>query len=238
MRTPGKCVGLKGSRGFESLPLRISPCPAKIVFAENQPNPFFAGWEIWNIILTSMRKQSQRLFSARDRAYLRNRGIQAEKQLAQFRKGFPFVALSAPCTTGKGILKLSLEEQKIAEEKFLKEASKKEILKFVPASGAASRMFSFLEESKPEFADLKQKFLKRLPDFAFYSLLAGKLKRAGQDISKLRKSKKLEPVVMALLEKEGLGYRQAPKGMIFFPSPPKTAASLSCSVNAVRAPFG
>ena len=118
-----------------------------------------------------MRKQSQRLFSARDRAYLRNRGIQAEKQLAQFRKGFPFVELSAPCTTGKGILKLSLEEQKRAEAKFLKESFKKEILKFVPASGAASRMFSFLEESKPEFFDLKQKFLKRLPDFAFYSLL-------------------------------------------------------------------
>ncbi len=166
-----------------------------------------------------MRNSSQKLFSAKDRSYLQKRGIstiQANKQLERFRTGFPFVELLDPCTAGKGVLRLSLQEQKQAEARFLKEVSAIQIQKFVPASGAASRMFHFLEDANPDFDGLKNKFLKHLPDFAFYPALAETLKKSGQDILKLRKAKKLAPIVKALLEKEGLGYGQAPKGMVLF----------------------
>lgn len=158
-------------------------------------------------------------FSKQDQIQLKKQGIslsQAEAQLQHFRKGFPFVELIGPCTVGKGIFKLSQADQKRTEKKFKTEILKKKGLKFVPASGAASRMFQFLEDSKPESVSLKKKFLKHLPDFAFYQELNLCLKKKGQDLSHLRKTGELKTIVQALLEENGLGYRQAPKGMILF----------------------
>ena len=158
-------------------------------------------------------------FSAQDKTRLNSRGItpaQAAEQLARFKKGFPFAELISPCTAGKGILRLGAKEQKKAQQKFVQNAPRKKFLKFIPASGAASRMFHFLEDPKPEQAAAKQKFLNRISDFAFYAQLAQVLKKEGHEIAALKKSKKLAPIIRALLEKEGLGYRQAPKGMILF----------------------
>ena len=173
-----------------------------------------------------MSKPSQKIFLEKDRALLKKNGIlstRAAEQLTRFRKGFPFVELMDPCVVGKGIVKLSPAEQKKAEADFFREAPPKKILKFVPASGAASRMFHFLEDPSPEFADLKQKFLKHLPDLAFYSKLELSLKETGQDLLTLRKTKKLTPILNTLLEENGLGYRQAPKGMILFHGHGKSA---------------
>ncbi len=158
-------------------------------------------------------------FSVREKAQLKNRGItllQAKQQISRFKKGFSHAVLVRPCTLGKGIFKLNHEEQKSSERRFLKEKSRKKIIKFVPASGAASRMFHFLEDPKPEYKALKQKFLKRLSDFAFYSELGKVLKKRSQNIEWLKKEKNIAAIVSALLEKDGLGYRQAPKGMILF----------------------
>ena len=84
-------------------------------------------------------------FSAQDLEQLQARGISVEKAEAQlecFRNGFPQLDIVAPASTKKGILapkKAEQEEYIAAWQQYLAEGHK--ILKFVPASGAASRMF-------------------------------------------------------------------------------------------------
>lgn len=157
--------------------------------------------------------------TTKDLAQLKKHGLSSQiikAQLKRFKQGFPWVCLVAPCVIGKGIFKLSPAEEKRAEAFFLEQAHRQSILKFVPASGAASRMFHFLEDPASEYDFLKEKFLKHLPDFAFYSELAHVLKKRGLNLVKLRQAKNLQPIVQALLEEEGLGYRKAPKGSVLF----------------------
>ncbi len=159
------------------------------------------------------------LFSRQDKSQLIKQGIsiaRANEQLQRFQNGFPPVEVVEPCGITAGIIRLSAKDQKNAQAKFKKEILKKKTVKFVPASGAASRMFQFLQDPKPEYDALKEKFLKNLPSFAFYPELATVMKKKGQDIVKLRKAGNLAPIVSALLEKDGLGYGHAPKGMILF----------------------
>ena len=76
---------------------------------------------------------------------LKSKGIseaQIEKQIQQFQTGFPFLKIEAPASIGKGIM--APTESEVAG--YVKawedyKASGKKIVKFVPASGAASRMF-------------------------------------------------------------------------------------------------
>ena len=87
-------------------------------------------------------------FSAQDLEQLQARGIpveKAEEQLEHFRNGFPQLDIVAPAAVGKGILAPNKAEQEkyiAAWQQYLAEGHK--ILKFVPASGAASRMFKNL----------------------------------------------------------------------------------------------
>ena len=90
------------------------------------------------------------MFTQHDKEQLAAHGISLEKaemQMQQFHTGFPELDIVAPCTPGKGILRLQGEEQKKyleAWEAYLQ--GDHTILKFVPASGAASRMFKNLFE--------------------------------------------------------------------------------------------
>lgn len=158
-------------------------------------------------------------FSKQDKLQLKKHGISpalANEQLSRFKKGFPFVKLIKPCTINQGVLKLTAQEESRAEKVFKRMMPGKKAVKFVPASGAASRMFHFLQENKPEFEDLKKSFIKNLPCFAFYEDLVAVLCKQGHDIRALRRARKLEPILKALLDSSGLGYREAPKGMILF----------------------
>ncbi|HCM42458.1 MAG TPA: DUF4301 domain-containing protein [Candidatus Omnitrophica bacterium] len=162
---------------------------------------------------------SRMKFSKNDTLQLKEQGIpvsKAAEQIERLKKGFPFVQLLKPCTAGDGIFRLDAREQKTAENKFHTEVIRKTVLKFVPASGAASRMFQFLEDKDAKHDAAKQKFLEALPQFAFYSQLSVAVKKNGYDIAVLRRKKDLKTIVSALLEKDGLGYREAPKGMILF----------------------
>ncbi len=176
--------------------------------------------------MTPFKTKKIKSFSSADAAELKKRGIsiaKAEEQLRRFKRGFPFVELVKPCTVQEGIWKLSQAEEKNAENLFSRVAPSKQIVKFVPASGAASRMFHFLQESKPEVEDLKKSFLKNLPQFAFYEELKRAMRKRGLDLEKLRRQKKLAAIVQALLENQGLGYQRAPKGLILFHGRRKTA---------------
>ena len=95
------------------------------------------------------------MITAEDRALLESKGIseaQMEQQLEQFKTGFPYLTLVGPAAVGNGIQAIGEAEQRELVAKW--EAYKQEghrVTKFVPASGAASRMFkdmfAFLEAS-------------------------------------------------------------------------------------------
>ena len=88
------------------------------------------------------------MFNNNDLQLLQARGIapaQVEKQLQRFATGFPFLRLAGSATLGRGIEDLSAEQEDAAIARWQKYlADGGEVEKFVPASGAASRMFKAL----------------------------------------------------------------------------------------------
>ena len=144
-------------------------------------------------------------FSAQDLEQLQARGISVEKAEAQlecFRNGFPELDIVAPASTKKGILapkRAEKEEYIAAWQNYLKEGHK--ILKFVPASGAASRMFKNLFQYLEDGIETPfiQDFLAHKDCFAFGPQLAGK---EGQE------------AVRYLLN--DMKYGELPKGLLLF----------------------
>jgi hypothetical protein len=90
-----------------------------------------------------------------------------KKQVEQFKSGFPPAQLEAAATIDRGILKLSDIEKEQFIEKY--ESTDVEVEKFVPASGAATRMFKALLERKNQGTDneVSKKFIENLSDFPF-----------------------------------------------------------------------
>ena len=88
------------------------------------------------------------MLTDKDLSYLAQKGITEDKlnaQLARFKSGFPYLRLEASAKVGEGILRLSDSEQDVAVarwDKYLADGG--DVCKFVPASGAASRMFKAL----------------------------------------------------------------------------------------------
>lgn len=87
------------------------------------------------------------MFSSDDLAQLAERGIapeDARSQLARIGRGFPGVCLDRPCTVGDGLLRIGSEQMAETLGAFERARSAGRIARFVPASGAASRMFQSL----------------------------------------------------------------------------------------------
>ena len=120
------------------------------------------------------------MLNAKDLELLAAKGIgekQIEEQLACFVKGFPFLEITASASVEKGIMVIPQEKQATymdAWDAYL--AKNKKIVKFVPASGAASRMFKNLYEflsadyNEPQNA-FEKKFFDDIRKFAFYDAL-------------------------------------------------------------------
>ena len=150
----------------------------------------------------------------------------------EFKTGFPFLRLEAAAAVGNGIIAPDAQEkeQMIAAWNEYKAGGKK-IVKFVPASGAASRMFkdmfAFLsaDYDVPTTAFEKQYF-DNISRFALYDELnAACQKNEGKDIPALIADGNYKAVVANMLEAKGLNYGQLPKGMLLFhqyPEGPRT----------------
>ena len=147
------------------------------------------------------------MFTVQDQKQLEERGISlevAKQQMESFKNGFPELDIVAPASTKKdqGILKPTRAEQEeyiALWQQYLDEGHTVE--KFVPASGAASRMFKNLFEylDNGEVTPFIQTFLNNKDKFAFGTELEGK---EGQE------------AVRYLLE--GMSYGKLPKGLLLF----------------------
>ena len=90
------------------------------------------------------------MLTKNDELVLKSRGItpdQIEGQLKSFEQGFPYLEIKSAAGVGNGIVRMDDSEVStvLSEwEDYLQ--TNAEIIKFVPASGAASRMFKDLFE--------------------------------------------------------------------------------------------
>ncbi|MCI6294209.1 MAG: DUF4301 family protein [Bacteroidales bacterium] len=167
------------------------------------------------------------MITENDKALLERKGISEEKlnsQLACFAKGFPYLKLAAAASVEKGILVPSPDEEQayLAAWQAYTENPAHRVVKFVPASGAASRMFkdmfAFADASYDvPTTDFEKKFFAELPHAAFFSDLNAACQRLhGKDIDALLAEGQYKAVVRAMLDAEGLNYGALPKGLLKF----------------------
>ena len=166
------------------------------------------------------------MLTTEDKALLARKGItegQIEAQLQTFRKGFPFLRLKAAASLDNGILALSPEDCRRYEDVWnAYKAEGKAVTKFVPASGAASRMFKNMFEfldapyDAPE-TDFEKAFFAGIRQFAFFEDLdAACRKNEGAGVESLMEAGQYKKVVANMLRPEGLNYGQLPKGLLKF----------------------
>ena len=175
------------------------------------------------------------MLTQQDLKQLAQKGIseqQIENQLGQFKTGFPFLKLEAAAAIGKGIVAPNAEEGKsyVAAWQDYK-AQGKRVVKFVPASGAASRMFkdmfAFVDaDYDVPTTDFEKKYFDNIEKFAFYEELdAICVKNQGKGIKALMAEGNYKAVAANMLKAEGLNYGQLPKGLLLFhnyPEGPRT----------------
>jgi hypothetical protein len=172
------------------------------------------------------------MFTQQDHQQFASLGIAAEavsQQVAYFKSGFPYLDIQKPATVGDGIVRLSEQEVALYASAFEQALAGKDVLKFVPASGAASRMFkdlfSFMndydgsETSRKAFeSDAKHpvgKFFRDLKRFAFYQALEGTLPE-GETLEGLMAKGEYAKILRHLLTEDGLNYGALPKGLLLF----------------------
>lgn len=166
------------------------------------------------------------MLNQKDVALLKAKGVserEIDEQIDFFKKGFPYLGLAASASIEKGILQA--EEKSEYYQKVWSDFQRQDgkiILKFVPASGAASRMFKALFEFLEATYDTPSKetekvFFDNIEKFAFYEDLDSVCrKNKGKGIKDLVSSGNYKAVVLCLLLKEGLDYGNLPKGLLKF----------------------
>ena len=166
------------------------------------------------------------MITLEDKDLLEKKGIseaQIAEQLACFEKGFPFLQLDGAASIEKGILAPKDEELNAYLNAWdTYKQGEKTIVKFVPASGAASRMFKNMFEFlgadyDVPTTDFEKKFFENIHRFAFFSdLNTACEKNHGKGVEALVAEGNFKPVVANLLEAAGLNYGALPKGLLKF----------------------
>lgn len=174
------------------------------------------------------------MLTTKDLEQIKEKGISQsliETQIKNFKRGFPFAKLTAPATKNHGIRVFEETETNELAAFYNAEMPNYQLLKFVPASGAASRMFKhlfeFMETYKGSPEELEEfnsnrsfnsvwYFIENLRKFAFFEDLKAALKADKFDLYKLLEEKKYAIIIEYLLTEKGLGYAYLPKGLLKF----------------------
>ena len=137
-----------------------------------------------------------------------------ETQLKNFREGFPFLPVTRAASCGDGIRVLDAAGIEQAAARYDRAKESLRVVKFVPASGAATRMFKELFEFVNEGKRGKgiDTLLDNIGRFAFWPELKAVLPPDADDKATVR-----------AIVKDGLGYGQKPKGLVTFHAYPEGA---------------
>ena len=167
------------------------------------------------------------MFRPEDISQINARGSNLEtvkQQITNYTTGFSFLQIKESASNYHGLIKLSESELQrfilLFEEKV---KNGLQVLKFIPASGAASRMFKSLfaalenlQNGKEVEEVLKDKevalFCNQLSQFAFYDDLKALANKDNQEVSKIP----LQNILEIFLLEKGLNYGNLPKGLLKF----------------------
>ncbi|MBO5331351.1 MAG: DUF4301 family protein [Alistipes sp.] len=155
------------------------------------------------------------MFSKEDLQQIEQHGLtqaQVEQQIENFRKGFPYLKIVRAAAAGDGVLVMSDEQIAQAEARYNDAAANIKVVKFVPASGAATRMFKELFEyvNDDKRTPGIDKLLDNIEKFAFWPELSKYIMPDSPD----------EEIVESIV-KTGLCYGSKPKGLVTFHSYPE-----------------
>ena len=164
------------------------------------------------------------MFSESDQSLLDKKGISESsvlQQISYFRQGFPYLNLSEAASVGQGIIQLTDEQVAQYNQYYDENREGKVILKFVPASGAASRMFKeffgLMQDSQhPENYPNAVKALEQLEKFAFYGELEELMEEQEIDLKAVREARDYVTILRFILTEDGLNYGFLPKGLLAF----------------------
>nr|WP_314289016.1 DUF4301 family protein [uncultured Capnocytophaga sp.] len=152
-------------------------------------------------------------------------------QINQFKRGVPPIQLQKAAVIDDGIIPLSKEEAAKYAAIYQNHKQGHTIVKFVPASGAATRMFKALFSFRDDFEPDRESFVayvnrtgnkevkvffEGLERFAFYPILKDVINHQHTDFSSLNEDIQKHIIVNTLLNEEGLNYGNKPKGLLPF----------------------
>ncbi|WP_395767578.1 DUF4301 family protein [Aquirufa sp.] len=151
------------------------------------------------------------MLTANDLLQLSSRGIRPEEvnqQVEYFKQGFPWMNLEKSATVGDGIVRFSKEDLAGHIGRFESRRSSLKLLKMVPASGAATRMFKSLFEYIASGEPNKESnlFFSQQESFAFYEELNAISGDSSTEVE----------VLKHLLGASGMDYGSLPKGLLKF----------------------
>ena len=174
------------------------------------------------------------MLSKSDIKQLKVQGKEVEKvrgQVKNFIDGFPYMQLNRAAILGDGIIRLSKDDIEKAVNFYNNTLGEFKIIKFIPASGAASRMFkdlfSFMNDYSGSVEDIRKLredddyasikyFFDHIKKYAFYDDLEFVVKKDEMEIPQLISEHKFQVVLQYLLTEKGLNYGNLPKGLLKF----------------------
>ena len=155
------------------------------------------------------------MFTQQDLQQIAGHGLtlgQVETQLENFRRGFPFLNVVRAASPGDGVTVVDRAQADEAAARYEAAAGRLGIVKFVPASGAATRMFKelfgFVNDGKRGKGI--DTLLENIEKFAFWPELKAVLP-AGAD----------DRAVVSAIVNDGLNYGRKPKGLVTFHAYPE-----------------
>lgn len=161
-----------------------------------------------------------KFFDSADERQLQERGLtinDALQQIHQFTHDTQPARLDRACTVGDGILSLSGSDCFAYQRIYETERVQKTLLKFVPASGAASRMFKHLYNySADNVSELTEEFIVNFRRFPFRSSLKQAMAEKGLDLDAMEADNKWNEIFDFMLMPHGLHYDDQLKGLVVF----------------------
>lgn len=171
------------------------------------------------------------IFSKSDIKQINSNGLTVEQimsQLHYFENGIRPINLKDAATINNGILSLNKNEQNLFYKYYEAHKADYSILKFVPASGAATRMFKFLFEFLKEY-DIKKESINsyinknNVPELALFIIGMEKLpfyseilKAVPPNYNQLNNDEKIVAFIKTMLNQDQLNLGKLPKGLLPF----------------------
>ncbi len=168
----------------------------------------------------------------KDKQQIKKKGITVqdiEEQIKNFKNGFPYMKVVKAAAINKGIKLVKGAQLEMFKKKY-EQAQQLVKVKFVPASGAATRMFKALFEFESAYKQSGfdhslvnheayrhiKEFFNDIEKFAFYDRLKQILKDKGKNIEDILTEQRYNELLDLLLGEGGLNYRSMPKGLLMF----------------------